>query len=148
MKQKNVNGYKVVTLCRKGTEQRAYVHRLVAQAFIDNPDNLPYVNHLDGCPANNHVDNLEWVTHSQNVKHGYDMGLNNNKGGGNGFAVGVIDNEMGQRFSTIKDWAEARGLNYNTARNILNGYNSAGRLQHGTTIKLKAVGYGKDNGSR
>ena len=73
----NENGYCVVGFYDKGKgfTKHFKVHRLVAEAFIENPKNKKTVNHKDGNKENNHVLNLEWSTHSENVKHSFDTGL-------------------------------------------------------------------------
>lgn len=66
----NGNGYLIIGLIdEKGVRQNKYVHRLVADAFIPNPNNYPQVNHLDYDRKNNRVTNLEWCTAEQNVNH-------------------------------------------------------------------------------
>ena len=60
-------GYLWVKLGRKGKKEK--IHRLVAKAFIPNPNNKKEVNHIDGNTHNNKVDNLEWVTHKENCLH-------------------------------------------------------------------------------
>lgn len=62
--------YKMVTLCSNGKEQMKSVHRLVAEAFIENPENLPFINHKDENPSNNHISNLEWCTNKYNCNYG------------------------------------------------------------------------------
>ena len=63
-------GYKVVSLTKDGKTKRYYVHRLVAEAFIDNPNNLPFINHKDEDKTNNFADNLEWCTNEYNINYG------------------------------------------------------------------------------
>ena len=60
------DGYKYVNLTKDGEKKYKTIHRLVAEAFIPNPDNLPMVNHRDETPSNNNVDNLEWCDCSYN----------------------------------------------------------------------------------
>ena len=61
--------YFMIDLSKNGAVYKHLVHRLVAQAYIPNPDNLPEVNHKDGDCQNNHVNNLEWVTRQENINH-------------------------------------------------------------------------------
>lgn len=62
-------GYCQVKFCVNGVRSQPSLHRLIAEAFIPNPDNLPQVNHIDGDKLNNHVDNLEWCTCAENSQH-------------------------------------------------------------------------------
>lgn len=71
MKQSlHTKGYKTVTLTKDGKSKTTFVHRIVAEAFIENPDNLPMVNHKDEDKTNNFVENLEWCTASYNRTYG------------------------------------------------------------------------------
>ena len=98
------------------------VHRLVAAAFIENPENLPQVNHIDGCKINNNLNNLEWVTLSRNVRHAYEIGLNPQCGCTHHLAVAVIDIKTGEIYCSQKALADALGVNYPMLKNALNGY--------------------------
>ena len=100
LKQKiTVYGYREVALC----ENRAYtylkVHRLVAMAFIPNPENKPEVNHKDGNKLNNNFSNLEWCTSSENSIHSYANGLQkptwlNKKGKDNFFSKPILQLDL------------------------------------------------------
>ena len=67
---KDAYGYPLVGLTKDGQLRSLRVHRLVAEAFIPNPHNLPMVNHKDEDKGNSHVDNLEWCTHAYNCAYG------------------------------------------------------------------------------
>ena len=73
--QKDNNGYLLVTLPKSKLFR---VHRLVANAFLENPNNLKEINHIDGNKSNANVLNLEWVTHKENMKHALESGLMDN----------------------------------------------------------------------
>ena len=75
-------GYKkIVITSESGKRETLSVHRLVAEAFVPNPNGLPQVNHKDGNKTNNHYSNLEWVTQTDNIRHAIANGLKKGKPG-------------------------------------------------------------------
>ena len=75
LKQKYHNGYAMVNLNKNKDLKVLYVHRLVAETFLDNPNEYKCVNHIDGIKANNASDNLEWCTSAYNNRHARENGL-------------------------------------------------------------------------
>jgi transcription initiation factor IIF auxiliary subunit len=83
-------GYKVVKLFKNGKYKRVSVHRLVAKAFIKNPHNKEFVNHINGIKDDNRVENLEWVTSHENHIHAAKIGL---KAKGESHGVSKLKND-------------------------------------------------------
>ena len=118
-------GYPQVILCKNGARVNRKVHRLVAEAFVPNPDNKPQVNHIDGNKQNNAASNLEFCTNQENQTHFWRY-LNNeqnkanrinaHKGKGllsdNPNSKSVIRLEDGKVFRTIKEAAEELNISY------------------------------------
>ena len=75
LKQKNTMGYNYVILSKFNKLKTYRIHRLVAETFISNPQQLPQVNHIDGNKLNNKAKNLEWCTASYNIKEAYRLNL-------------------------------------------------------------------------
>ena len=71
----NPSGYCYVELSKNGSKATFAIHQLVAQAFLNNPENKPIVNHINGVKTDNNVSNLEWATYSENLSHAYSTGL-------------------------------------------------------------------------
>lgn len=75
---KNSSGYNRVAMNLDGKFKEYFIHRIVAQLFVDNPNNKSFVNHIDGNKTNNRSDNLEWCTRSENEQHAWKIGLKTN----------------------------------------------------------------------
>lgn len=123
LKQKEVKGYKTVSLCVDYEATTWRVHRLVAMAFIPNPDSKPQVNHIDGNPSNNCVNNLEWCTAKENQWHRRNiLGKTSN-----GRETPVRCVELGWCFPTIQGAADWLGLQKSHICHCLKGdRNTAG----------------------
>ena len=114
------DGYHKVDLYSNGKRTSVRVHRLVAEAFIPNPNKLPQINHIDGNKENNNVKNLEWVNNSQNMIHAYRTGLvtphptygmrghKNPNGGRKGIPIFCV--ETNQTFSSVAEAERITGI--------------------------------------
>ena len=126
---KNNMGYECVDLW-VNNHKKKLVHRLVAEAFIDNPDHKKVVNHKDGNPLNNTVDNLEWCTHSENMLHSFRvLGQRTVKGM-------VINNkpvkclDTGEVFASASEAARQKGCSQSNITSVVLGKRSkAGGLR-------------------
>lgn len=118
---KQISRYETVMLSEKGKYKPVLVHRLIAIAFIPNPENKPQVNHIDGNKLNNHIDNLEWCTNSENQKHAYKSGLQKTKKGSDSHRFGtisprakkIIHTPTGKIYDSISIASKEFGLKHN-----------------------------------
>lgn len=120
----NGNGYKVVNFKVNCNSKMFTVHRLVANAFIPNPQNDQYINHIDGDKSNNRVDNLEWCTASENMVHAVKLGLHYHFG-----RKKILCVETGQVFNSVKDaetWVGVKGSRISNVCNLKRGCKTCG----------------------
>lgn len=111
----NEFGYKTIMLYNMNKYSCYKIHRLVAGAFLLNPENKSDVNHLDGVKSNNNINNLEWATRSENHYHAFNAGLRvGQKGSENVNSVKVqklsMDNKFIDEFDSIQDAADSVGV--------------------------------------
>ena len=126
-------GYYVVF---DGNESVRRIHRMVAETFLDNPNNLTDVNHKDGDKSHNSVDNLEWCDRRDNIKHAYDTGLREIKRGADSpntkltleDAQYIYDHYQTDGYnSNTKELSEQFGLTPQSIRTIIRGVTSNGK---------------------
>ena len=112
LRQHISNGYLCVNLMKMGIRKKSHVHKLVAQAFVDNKLNKPQVNHIDGNKTNNTSTNLEWVTvrensvhyHSNNPKTSKYIGVSKN---GNRWVASIVANGKHMYLGIYQEQKEA-----------------------------------------
>lgn len=110
----NSCGYQMVGASRPSQ----YVHRMVAETWLDNPNHYEEVNHINGDKDDNRVENLEWVTPSQNIRHAYRTGLLKAKG----TPIRIV--ETGEVFESVSECARRIGCDHSTISNCLAGRQS------------------------
>ena len=102
--RKGSNGYFQVNLCKDGKMKQYLIHRLVAEAYIPNPDNLPQVDHIDGNKTHNYLNNLQWITNRDNCRK------SNNKP--------ILQFDLDGNF--IREWSSATDVGREVKCNICN----------------------------
>ena len=115
-------GYLEIGLKKNGKRKIFKVHRLVAEAFIPNPDNLPQVNHKDECKTNNCVDNLEWCDVSYNCNYG----TRNERMSRKLFKTVLqftLNGDFIKEYESVKEVTELLGLKQSTLSSALTGRN-------------------------
>jgi hypothetical protein len=104
------NGYYSITLYAKDKHRTAKVHKIVAEAFVPNPGNLPFINHKDENPANNAADNLEWCTQQYNGSYGDKAKrVSMNSGRNRPVAVYDLDGNLLQTYRNMQEAAKGIG---------------------------------------
>lgn len=124
-------GYLYVDLYNNGRKSRKYIHRLVAETFIPNIENKPYINHKDGNSRNNNYTNLEWVTAKENVTHASKVlncltaySIANERKKKRVKQIDLITNKVIKVYDSIRQASKETGIPSSNIVNVLKGRGS------------------------
>ena len=120
LKARNNSGYLLVSLYKNAKQSNYNIHRLVAEAFIPNPENKPQVNHIDEDKTNNSTLNLEWVTAKENQNHGSSIERSAKNRCKSVIAIDVANGEYNE-YVSCKECAIKLGLSAGNINNVLKG---------------------------
>lgn len=114
------DGYMHVRRRENGKIYYCRVHTIIANCFVENPNNYKYVNHIDSNKKNNHPSNLEWCTNSENIKHGWDSGNRTHKNNTHVIVYDLNGNYIGT-FTSLRKLAEKLKVDRHVVARILKG---------------------------
>ena len=118
-------GYNTLCLTKNGFRKTEKVYRLVAKAFISNPENKATVNHKNGIKKDDRLENLEWMTNLENMRHGHANGLFKNRKLG-GSKTMVFDIELGIYYDRLVEAWKAYGMKCSKTK--------FGKMVHGKSV--------------
>lgn len=117
------NGYPCVRLKTLNGYKNFYVHRILANIFIQNRKGLPCINHIDGNKMNNSIDNLEWCTYSENISHAYKCKLRHN-------SRRITCIETGEEYESVAEASKRTGIGRSAITECLRGRNKTCARKH------------------
>jgi hypothetical protein len=111
------NGYCVVNFCVNYKTRQKYLHRIIAETFIPNPNNYKTVNHINGIKTDNRIENLEWMSLEDNLKHAYKIGIKNNEHS----KLKILDTSTNIQYVGINEASKNKGISYSHLSKMLSG---------------------------
>ena len=131
----NWDGYQRIQIWKDNKCHMIGWHRVIAETWIPNPENKPFVNHVDGNKQNNHPSNLEWCTQKENIQHAWRTGLATTETHSNLGSVDYFNAEgnLVETFSTIGRAVDKTGVKYFT---IYGNIKNCGIMRNGEYFRL------------